>query len=464
MDEFISTPPHRSPIFLFITAAVAAIGGFLFGYDTGIISGALLFILKTFPANSFMQEVIVSAVVLGALIGAISSGRLADRIGSKSLLIYTAITFILGSLIASLALNLSMLITGRFIIGIAIGIASFISPLFISEMAPAKYRGSLVLLNAIMITGGESIAFLCDYLLADTQSWRLMFATGLIPAFLLLIGMLLMPASPRWMVLQGNLSKAKEILLFIRHPTQVEAELNEIIQYSNLKKSTWSDLFAKNLQPVLFIGLGLGIFQQFVGINTVMYYGPSIFKTAGFHSEQTQLLATFGMGLINTLMSIVAVLIVDKIGRRRLLLGGILVAGISLIAIGWIFYHSLEDENTAGIILIFMMFYIAGYSLSLGSLFWLLIAEIYPLNIRGLAMSFVTAVQWAANFMVAISFLSILNSIGPSYTFWIYAAMCVLSFFFCYYLVPETRGISLEQIEYNLRLGKSTRNLGHESI
>ncbi len=446
--------------FLFITATVAALGGLLFGYDTGIISGALVFIRQTYPVSTFIQEIIVSSVVLGALISALSSGRLADKFGSRCMLIYTALLFIIGTMLSALASNVIMLVFGRFVIGLAIGVTSYVSPLFISEMAPANKRGALVLLNGIMITSGESIAFLVDYALVPTQSWRLMFATGILPAALLYLGMLMLPPSPRWMAQQGHLNNARDILRKIRKSQHVDAELDEILHNANQKTESWRHLFSPMLRPVLIIGLGLGILQQFVGINTVMYYGPTIFQAAGFKSEGAQLLATFAMGVINTLMSIAAVILVDKMGRRQLLLGGLVIAGLSLVIVGTAFSYKADSTLAVWITFIFMMIYIAGYSLSIGSLFWLVIAEIYPLNIRGLAMSFVTAVQWGANFLVALTFLSILGLIGPVYTFWLYGLMCAISVAFCYYLVPETKGVSLERIEHNLRVGKSARELG----
>lgn len=464
MDKSTTTttlPPQQTHLFLFITSAVAALGGFLFGYDTGIISGALMFIQQTYSASTLAQEMIVSSVVFGALLGALSSGKLSDIFGSQRMLLYMAVTFIIGTLLSTLAPTITTLIIGRLVIGIAIGITSYAAPLFISEMAPANKRGSLVLLNGIMITGGEALAFLVDYMLVPTQSWRLMFATGLIPALLLFIGMLLLPPSPRWMAVNGHVDKAKEILSLIRHPSQIKDELHEILQHAKLPKSHWTALFSKSFKPVLIVGLGLGVLQQMIGINTVMYYGPTIFKSAGFESESAQILATFSMGIMNTLMSILAVLIVDKVGRRRLLLSGITIAGVSLSLVGYLFSNALSSNIQVWATFIFMLLYIAGYSLSLGSLFWLIISEIYPLNIRGFAMSLASAAQWAASFVITLTFLSILDTIGPVYTFWMYGAMCIISFIFCYFLVPETCGISLEQIEHNLRIGKHSRELGH---
>ncbi len=456
--------PRHINLFLSLTATITATAGFLFGYDTGIISGALMFILQTFPVSVFTQELIVSAVVMGALIGAVSTGRLVEKFGCQRMLFVMSLTFIAGTFASSAAPNVTVLIGARFIVGVAIGMTSYVAPLFIAEMAPAEQRGKLVLLNGIMITSGEALAFLVDYLLVPTQSWRLMFATGLLPAIVLCVGLLLLPASPRWMAFKGQFEEGKAILAMIRPADRVEAEWQEILRHTQHATSRWSDLFSTALRPVMLIGLGLGVFQQFIGINTVMYYGPTIFKAAGFHSESAQILATFTMGAVNTFVTIIAVLIVDKVGRRRMLLGGLMAAGLSLFAIGMISQNEHFNSHSAWLTFFFMIIYIAGYSISLGSLFWLIISEIYPLNIRSLAMSVVTAAQWAASFVVALTFLSTLNAVGTSFTFWGYAAMCLISFLFCYYLVPETRGISLEHIEHNLRRGTRSRDLGQSIL
>ena len=449
---------HGGHFFVYLVATIAAVGGFLFGFDTGIISGALIFVQQTFHVSILTKELIVSSVVLGAFLGAVFSGRLADFFGRRKMLIVAALAFILGTAFATFAHTVYLLVVGRFILGLAIGIASYTVPLFISEMAPADKRGRLVLLNAIMITGGEAIAFIVDYALVPTHSWRLMFATGFIPAVILLIGMLFLPATPRWLSLKGLRNEASQVLKRIRQGADVSAELAEIRASLLEKTGTWKDLFSKRVRPVLIIGLGLGILQQFVGINTVMYYGPFIFKAAGFHGASSQILATFGMGIVNTLISIVAVLIVDKVGRRRLLIGGIIVAGVSLGVVGFCF--NIKSPVAHWIMLMFMVTYIAGYAISLGSLFWLIIAEIYPLHIRGLAMSFVAGIQWLANFLVALTFLSILSAIGPGMTFWLYGIMCVVALLFSYFMVPETNGVSLEQIEKNLDANKPARELG----
>jgi sugar porter (SP) family MFS transporter len=327
-------------------------------------------------------------------------------------------------------------------------------------MAPAHFRGGLVLLNAIAITGGEAISFLVDYLLVPTHSWRLMFLSGLIPAVLLFVGMLFLPSTPRWMVLKGLLSEAYRTLANIRRTSQVRPEFKAIKQSFEAPVGTWRQLFSKRLRPVLIIGLFLGVLQQFVGINTVMYYGPTIFANAGFNNASTQVLATLIMGVVNTVVSILAVIMVDILGRRSLLITGLVMAGISLIIIGLDFVFKINSHTMHWLTIIFMMVYIAGYCISVGSLFWLIISEIYPLQARGLAMSFVTAVQWLANFIVAVSFLSLLNVFGSANTFWFFGFICLLGAIIAYFIVPETKGVSLEQIENNLNHGKAKRDLG----
>ncbi len=449
-----------NPSFVYLVALVGALGGLLFGFDTGVISGALMFIDETFKINTLAQEFIVSSVVLGAMAGAIASGRLADYFGRRFMLIMAALAFIIGSLFSTLATNGETLIIGRLILGLAIGVSSYTTPLFISEMAPAKYRGTLVLLNAITITGGEAIAFLIDYVFAEQHAWRYMFAMGLIPAVMLLVGMILLPETPRWLVLKGLMGRAQKTLQKIRHHSEVEKELNEIKESFSLKKANWQQLFSKKIRPVLWIGIALGVFQQFFGINTVMYYGPTIFKEAGFQSTSAQILATFGMGVVNTIMSAVCVLIIDRVGRRKLLLIGSAIAALSLFIVGHVFKANIHTDTQKWLALISLIVYIAGYCISVGSLFWLMISEIFPLSVRGLGMSVATSVQWAANFLVSMTFLTIIQYCGAANTFWLYAIMCILCFIYCYFCVPETKGVPLEQIEQNLAANKPSRQLG----
>lgn len=442
----------KESYFLWVVASIAALGGFLFGYDTGVISGAIIFIQQTFFLGTVYSEWVVSSVVLGALLGALCSGVLADRFGRRLMLLLAALFFIIGTLLTMMAWQVWILISGRLIIGLAIGISSYTTPLFISEMAPANRRGALVLLSVVMITSGEAISFLVDYSLASTQSWRLMLGSGLIPAILLLLGLLLLPTSPRWLVLKGQVQKAKKTLSRLRGSANIEGEFEEIADTLNAPAFRWRDLLSKPWRKVLVIGVVLGVLQQFVGINTVMYYGPILFNQLGFANTTTSIFATFIMGLVNTLMSIVALLCVDKLGRRRLLLYGFAIAGISLLLLSYGLPDVAHRSSEKIELLALMITYIAGYSLGIGGLFWVIIAEIYPLQCRGFAMSIVTAVQWAANFIVAASFLSILSYLGVALTFLLYASVCAIGFVFCYFFLPETKQRSLEWIQKAWRM------------
>lgn len=438
-------------------ALIAATGGLLFGYDTGIISGALMYIEQTFVMTTWVKEFVVSMVVIGALVGAITSGKLVDYYGSHRMLRYTALAFMIGTLLSCLATTINTLIIGRFMIGIAIGVTSYLSPLFIAEMAPAANRGSLVLLNGIMITGGESLAFLVDYWLAPTGSWRLMFATGLLPALILYLGTLNLVPSPRWLMLHGNDHQAEQSLMLVRGSENVAEELAEIKRNVQQAQLSWRAAFAGPARPALIMGIILGIFQQLVGINTIMYYGPTIFASVGFTSSREQIFSTFIMGVINTIATLLTLVLVDHIGRRRMLLGGLFLSGAALFMLGATITSNVSSPLFS---LLLLVFYIAGYAMSVGSLFWLIIAEIFPLNIRGRGMSAATAAQWGANILVTMTFLTLLNLLGNHFIFWLYGSMCLLAWFFCYRFVPETQGVPLERIEHNLRIGRSMRDLG----
>lgn len=429
----------------YFVAIIAAMGGLLFGYDTGVIAGVLSFIRDEFHLSTIQQELTVSSVVLGALIGAIFSGWFTDRFGRRFMLIMASLGFITGTILLVSAQSFTHLVIGRLIVGIAVGISSYTVPLFISEMSPASIRGTLVLINAITITGGEALAFLVDYLLTPFHAWRWMFAIGLVPAGLLLAGMLKLQETPRWFILNGQFANATNALKKIPFSKQIESELQYPQDAATLPKTkAWATLFSKDIRPVLWIGMILGIFQQFFGINTVMYYGPTIFESIGFASTSSQMFATFVMGVVNTLFSIICFWVVDRVGRRKLLLTGSAVAAICLVTIAIVLPHINNYPLLRMVAVLCLITYIAGYCVSVGSLFWLIIAEIFPLRVRGVGMSLAAAVQWGANLLVSMTFLSLINFFGASQVFMIYGFVCVLCFLFCYYKIPETRGLILD--------------------
>jgi len=447
--------------FVIWIAIIAALCGLLFGFDTGVIAGAILFINKQFHLTPLATEIVVSSVLMGACMGAVFSGKAADLFGRRYMMFTASIAFISGTVLSALAWNLISLMTGRFIVGIAIGMASYIAPLYISEIAPAKNRGALVILNTITVTGGMVVAYLVDLSFGNSGAWRWMLGIGVIPALFLFVGLLFLPHSPRWMAQQGWLQRARYILDKIRPKHEVENEIEEIQKSLEAESNqNWKKLFSRPFIKVLLLGCFLAALQQFTGINTILYYAPMIFKLSGFQSNTAALIATLGMGLTNFVMTIVAMWLVDKVGRRKLLLTGLSVMSLSLIATSIAFHLNLSLSLSKYILFLSLIFFIAFYALSIGCLFWLIISEIYPLKVRGLAMSLATLCNWGSNLLVAITFLSFLNYFGKANTFGLYALISLVSVFICYFFVPETKNISLEKIEMDLKEQKRLKNIG----
>ena len=445
---------------IYVAAAISALGGMLFGYDIGVISGAILFINKQFSLSPGMEEIVVSSVLLGSLAGAAAGGMLADRLGRRRLSIATAIVFCLGAAGAALAPDTAWLIIARVVAGVAIGVASFVSPLYISEIAPVDIRGKLVSINQVALTSGIVISYLVDYAFAPSQDWRWMFALAVIPAAAFGIGLLFIPDSPRWLAGRGCLDQAREVLKKIRPQEQVESELKEIRSSVSQQKGNWSELFGKLLRPAMLVGVGLAIAQQITGINTVIYYAPTIFKFAGLSSASAAILASVGVGVINVVLTVVAMQLIDRVGRRPLLLISLAGMAASLFVLAGAFMLPQFKSVLGWIAVGSLMTYVGFFAVGLGPVFWLVLSEIYPLRIRGRAMSVGTAANWSANLIVALTFLTLTKLIGKPGTFGLYAAVTIGAWFFAYFLVPETKGKTLEQIEAHWRTGKSPRALG----
>jgi MFS transporter, SP family, galactose:H+ symporter len=444
--------------FVYVAAAFAALGGLLFGYDTGVISGAVLFITKQFALSVFPTELVVAVVLLGAAAGALSGGRIADWIGRRTTLLITSIIFIVGALICAFAESLNMLIAGRLIVGLAIGLSSIV-PVYISEISPANARGWQASLYQLAITVGILSAYLVDYVFAETENWRWMLGLAAIPGLLLGLGMIILPETPRWLLERGRAEDARNVLRRIRGNPNIDGELKEIENTLavSVERGKFSDLLLPAVRPALLIGIGLAIFQQVTGINTVIYYAPHIIQAAGIPTASGAILATAGIGLVNVLMTVVSMLLIERVGRRPLLLVGIVGMIISLCVLGFAFRN--QSEGLAGIAVVTLMAYVASFAISLGPIFWLLIAEIYPLKVRGLASGTAATACWAANLLVSLTFLSLLAALGPSLTFWTYGALAIGAWLFCYFMVPETKGRTLEEIEEHFRVGKHARSM-----
>jgi len=452
--------PDRITGFVLVVAAVAAVAGILFGFDTGVISGAILFINQEFSLTSVMTEVAVSAVLMGAIIGALFGGPLSDRVGRRSSILAASLIFLAGTFVVVLSPIFSIFIVGRILIGIAIGVASFVAPLYISEIAPEHIRGALVSLNQLLITIGILIAYGVNYYFAAAGNWRAMFLAGVIPGTVLLVGMFLMPRSPRGLVFINRPGDAGNVLEKIRGTAGVSDELGEIEKSVRTEGvGTWSDLVAPAVRLPLLLGVGLAVLQQATGINTVIYYAPTIFQFAGLEEATASIAATVGIGVVNVLVTLVAIWLVDRAGRRPLLLWSLAGMGIAMLFLGVGF--ALENSGAGGaavslgqVTAVSLIISIAAFALGLGPIFWLIISEIYPLSVRGLAMSLATVTNWAANFIIAATFLSLVNLIGESGVFLLYALVALLAWLFVFKLVPETKGLSLEQIEAYFRSRK----------
>lgn len=446
------TPTSSRHGFLYLAAAVASLSGLLFGYDTGVVSGALLFLKTQYHLSPTMQEVVTGVVLVGACLGAVGSGRLADRLGRRLLMIATSAVFLVGVLVTALAPNIVVLIVGRVIVGVGIGVASYLGPLYISEISPANLRGSLVALNQLLLTLGILISYFVDYALSASGAWRWMFGLAVVPALGLWIGMMFLPESPRWLLQQGRKDEAAQALKRLDGAGQVQVEIASIRKdlSKQTKQGGWADLIAPSLRPALLVGLGLAAFDQLTGINTIIYYTPTIFQMAGLGSAAHSILASVSVGIVNVVMTLAAVRLVDRVGRRPLLLWGIggMILGLALIGLS---FHlpglgHLRGWLAAGSLVL----YVGAFAVGLGPVFWLLISEIYPLQVRGVAMSVATLANWGFNLLVTVSFLSLVHGLGLAWTFWAYGLMSVGAWLFVKRFVPETKGRTLEQIEQEL--------------
>jgi sugar porter (SP) family MFS transporter len=451
---------------LIIATAISAVGGILFGFDTGIISGAILFIQKDWNLSTTQESIATSSVLIGAILGAVLGGFLADRLGRKRSIIAGSTLFILGTLIVIASPGLPIFVVGRILIGIAIGLASFIVPMYISELAPERIRGSLVSLNQLFVTLGILVSYGVDSYYSPSGAWRLMFACGLIAGAILLVGMSFMPFSPRWLILKHKPDKATNVLQKIRGTKDVQAEISEIQGSTKTETKGLAQFKTPMLKYPLIVGLGLAIFQQITGVNTIIYYAPTIFQFAGLSSDTAAIAATTGVGAANLVMTAVALVLVDRVGRRPLLLVGTLGMVISLIVLGagFAFAGGSTQASSVGIVTaISLIAYISFFAIGLGPVFWLLISEIFPLQARGTAMSIATVANWGANFVITLLFLGLVGVLGQSGTFWLFAAIGIISFLFTLRLVPETKGLTLEQIEDHFKKGKHPRHLGRKN-
>src|SRR6185312_2020120 len=369
-------------------ALIAAVGGFLFGYDTGVIGGAMLFMQKDLNLHTHAeQQLTVAILLLGAVAGAAISGWAADRFSRRRVKITSGCVYVIGALGCAFAQTYPQILASRFWLGLAVGCASFVSPMYIAELVPPRIRGGVVSFNQLMITLGILVAYIVDWGLAPlSNNWRWMFALAVVPGSALAIGMYFMPFSPRWLVEKGRDHEAREVLERYRFDEDdVDGEIDEIKEISDDEMSV-RDLWSKGLRRLMVVGIGLAVFQQIVGINTVIYYAPTILEFAG-QKNTGALTQSVYIGCTNVFFTIVAILLLDKLGRRFFLLGGTTVLTVALIALGVFFQSAAVQHHAPWLALVSLIVYIAGFAVGLGPVFWLMISEIFPLQMRGPAMA-----------------------------------------------------------------------------
>ena len=436
-----------------LIAVVAALGGLLFGYDTGVISSALPFLKSTFQLTSLMESVLTSVALAGAAIGALVAGNLSDQFGRKCVILVVAVIFFAGGIVSGLAPDITVLLIGRVMVGVGIGVASMLTPLYLAEIAAPAQRGAIVSFSQLMITVGILVSYLAGYGLSYDSGWRWMLGLGALPGLVLFFGMLVVPESPRWLAGHGRMDAARAALRRLRgDDTVADAELAELRSDLQIQQRTArrAELAARQDRRPIIIGVGLAIIQQVTGINTVIYFAPTIFQAAGLANTSAAILATAGIGVVNVVMTVVAMQLIDRLGRRPLLLTGLAGMTVALCVLGGGFLVGGHGGSALGwITALSLAAYVGFFAIGLGPIFWLLISEIFPLATRGRGTAAATFANWGSNLIIALTFLLLVDALGAATTFFLYAVMSIGGFVFTYALVPETKGRTLEALEAN---------------
>ncbi|MBP2169989.1 SP family arabinose:H+ symporter-like MFS transporter [Erwinia toletana] len=458
----IAKNTRRMNLFVSVSAAVA---GLLFGLDIGVISGALPFITEHFTLSSRQQEWVVSTMMLGAALGALLNGWLSSQLGRKYSLMAGAVLFIVGSLGSALAENVEILMAARVVLGVAVGIASYTAPLYLSEMATENVRGKMISMYQLMVTLGILMAFLSDTAFSYSGNWRGMLGVLALPAVVLMILVFFLPNSPRWLAAKGRHIEAEEVLRMLRDTSEkARNELNEIRESLKVKQGGWG-LFKvnRNVRRAVFLGMLLQAVQQFTGMNIIMYYAPQIFKMAGFTSTEQQMIATIVVGLTFMLATFIAVFTVDKVGRKPALKVGFSVMALGTLILGFCFMSLSIGHASPGLSWLSVgmaMMCIAGYAMSAAPVVWILCSEIQPLKARDFGITCSTTTNWVSNMIIGATFLTLIDTFGAAATFWFYAALNISFVFITFALVPETKNVTLEQIEKKLMSGVKLRDIG----
>ncbi|MBB6734116.1 sugar porter family MFS transporter [Cohnella sp. CBP 2801] len=447
----ISNDSQLNMKYVTLVSVIGAVGGLLFGFDTAVVSGAVGFLQDRFHLGDFGAGWAVSSLIIGCIVGAIASGWLSDRLGRKRVLIGAAGLFVIGSIATALPDTFTGYVIARMISGLGIGITSTICPLYNAEIAPARYRGRLVALNQFAIVTGIFLTYFVNSGIASAGSdawdistgWRWMFGIGAIPGLIFMALLFLVPESPRWLIKRGKPEKALDVLLRIHGEEAAKQEVLEIKQSFRQEKSSLRELFKPGMRFALFVGIGLAILQQVTGINAILYYAPEILKQTGAGTNAA-LIQTILVGFVNMVFTVVSIWLIDKVGRKALLLTGTSIMAACLGLIGLLFH---TGHSSGYLVLALILVYTAAFSISLGPVVWVMLSEIFPNRVRGMATSIASMLLWAADYAVSQSFPPLLSWAGPAATYWTFGIMALFTVFFTVAFVPETKGKTLEQME-----------------
>jgi SP family arabinose:H+ symporter-like MFS transporter len=436
----------KNSLYLYFICMIATMGGLMFGFDIAIISGAVPYIQGYFGWTELQLGWGVSSLLMGAIFGAFGSGILTDKFGRKKILIYVALFFALSCATTAIATSPLLFILSRIFGGLAVGAASVLSPMYVAEVAPARNRGMLVAIYQLAIVFGILCSYTINYWLHNADNnWRWMFATGVVPSILFFAGLFFIPESPRWLYKAGRKEESFKVLTSIGGELLAREEIREIAESldHNSESVSRGELFKPASRKVMVVGFFLAVLVQVSGINTVIDYAPKILLSAGVEIKNA-LFQTSMLGLINFIFTFVAILFIDKVGRRRLYLVGSMGMAVTLIMLAVSFFLEMDGIFT----LVCIMLFLAFFSSCIGPVFWTLVSEIFPNRIRGKALAFASFTQWIFNFLVVLLFPHFLALLGGAITFLFLALMSFLQWLFTWLYVPETKGKSLEEIEH----------------
>ncbi|RDI40996.1 sugar porter family MFS transporter [Aquicella lusitana] len=440
----------KNKTFLFWIACLVSLGGILYGYDIGVISGALLFIQNSIPMTDTQTGIIVGAVLAGGLAGTLLAGPVGDRYGRRFLILLSSVIFMLGVCLILLAHSFLMMLYARLLLGVGVGVVAVAVPLYVAEIVPAQDRGKYMTFFQLLLTFGIVLAYVVDLIFTSTGNWRAMFAVVLVPALILFLGMLFLPETPRWLMANNHPHRARDVLLQIR-PSAEEVEKDMQLIQSSLRQTqgSWLELFSRQFWVPTLIAVGIAIFNQLTGINSFLQYAPLILKNAGIGSDMVTMIGSAGIGLLNFLCTIVAIALIDTLGRRPLLLTGVAGVMVSECYLGAVQYLGQDPFITGLLSLAGLFAFIVFFAIGPGVVVWLAISELFPTRVRGKGIAFCLFFNSLASTVLATFFLSLSHTLGMSQTYWLFAFFTLAYFLIAFFLLPETKTKSLEEIQFH---------------